>query len=413
MLRARWGVFVFTACFVLVSCDKVDELIGGLTGADEKAEPAAEAPKPAAEVSKPAAEVPKPVAEVPKPVAEAPEPVAEAPKPKEHARQEFVKTFAAVECALAVLDDAAAREVKKAGVLKANDYTAEAYVADIQKYGTMEAEAAKAACMPKQGKTAKEFAAIFAEMACAFARAEEESEYEGIADEILARHDYDAEAFSEDQIKHGTEQGEALAAACMPEPRGQTREGLVELSIKLACADRSGMSEEERADYREILFDEYGVDEDGYKAGRDKVRKDADFNKAVRDGMAKCPAKDDLKKKAVAKTKAKHKHKGHKVKSVGSPLAGRYNARISGGGLTGQALLVIKGRKVSHATVRVRGKSFTVKKRSMTGNRVYLEASSGADSLRLTGTLKGGGVRGRYSGTVGGKNVTGVFSGTK
>ena len=319
-----------------------------------------------------------------------------------------MKTFAAVECALAALDDAAAREVKKAEILKANDYTAEAYVADIQKYGTMEAEAAKAACMPKQGKTAKEFAAAFAEMACAFASAEE-PEYERIAGEVLARHAYGVEAFSEDQVKYGTEQGEALAAACMPEPRGETREGLVELSTKLACADRAGMSEEERADYREILFDEYGVDEDGYKAERQKMRKDAAFNKEVRDGLAKCPAKDDLKKKAVKKTRKK----GRKVKSVGSPLAGRYNARLTGAGISGQALLVIKGRKVSHATVRVRGKNFTVKKRSMTGNRVYVEASSGADALRLTGTVKGGGVRGRYSGTIGGKNVTGVFSGTK
>jgi len=368
----------------LIGCAKIDELLG-----NKPAEPPA--PSTVAGATAPAA-APAPTAAP----AVAPAPAAPAPAPAAHTKDQFVACFAELECALAVLEDPANREKKRAEILARHLYTGETYLADMEKFGTVEAESKKAACMPQKGKSAAEFAAVFAEIACAGARTPPE-QIEAVTTGILAKAGYTAEAFADDQAEYGLEQAEKLAAACMPVPKGATKEGLLELSIKLECSKRGSMSKEEQEEYGAILLDEYGLDDDSYAATRVQVKDDAEFARGLAEGLKGCPAAAPKKTRELTPI---------------TRVAGSWHGQLEGQA-KGTVSFRIVGRGVRSAEATLNGKPLLVVRKRLQGNSIYLETRVGADWLRLNGRLTGGQASGSWTGRSGGQPVKGRFSATR
>jgi hypothetical protein len=356
-----------------LGCEKIDDLLGN--------KPSEPAPAPAAAPAAAPAVAPAPAA--------APAPV----EPPARTKEQFVVAFAELECALAVLEDPANREKKRVEVLTKHAYSGESYLADMEKFGTIEAESRKAACMPRKGKSADEFAKVFAELTCAAARADA-TQIEALTTGILAKAGYTAESFAADQEEYGLDQAEKLATACMPVAKGATKEGLLALAIKLECATRTNLPKEEQEEYSAILLDEYGLDEATYAAARAQVKDDAEFTKALADGLKGCPAQE--KKKPVE----------------ASPLVGRWNGTL-GGQTKGHVSFRVVGRGVASADATLNGKRLVVVRKRLRGNNIYLESRVGADWIRLNGTFKGASVNGSWTGRSGGQPVKGTWHGSK
>ena len=358
----------------LFGCEKIDELLGNKP-AEPAAAPAA-APAPAPAPAAPAA--------APAPAAPA------APAAVAHTKDQFVACFAELECALAVLEDPANREKKRVEILARYQYTGETYLADMEKFGTIEAESRKATCMPQKGKSAAEFARVFADIACATAKIPPE-QVEAVTTGILTKAGYTAETFADDQAEYGLEQAEKLAAACMPVPRGATKEGLLELAIKLECSTRTNLPKEEQEEYAAILLDEYGLDDETYAAARAQVKDDADFAKGLAEGLKGCPAPE--KKKAPE----------------ASPVAGSWHGRLDGQA-SGSVSFRIVGRGVVSAEATLNGKHLVVVRKRLRGDNIYLESRVGPDWIRLNARLTGGHASGAWTGRSGGQPVKGRFA---
>jgi|GEM_PF-3237033 len=368
-----------------LGCEKIDELLGN------KPEPPAPSSVEGAAPAVAPAVAPAPAA-APAPVAAA-SAEATAPKPPERTKEQFVTAFSELECALAVLDDPANREKKRLEILGKHGYTGESYVADMEKFGTIEAESRKAACMPRKGKSAEEFAKVFAEIACGTAKADP-NQVEALTAGILAKAGYTSDTFADDQEEYGLEQAEKLAAACMPVPKGATKEGLLALSVKLDCAKRTDLPKEEQEEYAAILLDEYGLDDETYAAARAQVKDDAEFGKALADGLKGCPARPVKKPDEV------------------SPAAGTWHVKLSGQA-NGNASFRIVGKGVVSADASLDGKRLVVARKRLRGNTVYLESRVGPNWVRLSGQLKGAAVNGSWTGRSGGQPVKGTFHGSR
>jgi hypothetical protein len=263
----------------------------------------------------------------------------------------------------------------------------------MEKFGTIEAESRKAACLPKRGKSADEFAKVFAELTCAAARADA-TQIEALTTGILAKAGYTALTFAADQEEYGLDQAEKLASACMPVAKGATKEGLLALAIKLECATRTNLPKEEQEEYTAILLDEYGLDEATYAAARGQAKDDAEFTKALAEGLKGCPA--EAKKKPIES----------------SPLVGGWHGSL-GGQAKGHVSFRVVGRGVASADATLNGKRLVVVRKRLRGNNVYLESRVGPDWLRLNGTFKGTSVSGSWTGRSGGQPVKGTWSGSR
>lgn len=396
----RLNILLATSLLILglqlTACEEAKELFG-LGGESASADKSTDKSAPAPKAAPKAAPIVAPAAA---PAAVAPEKAAEAPAPKDegHPRAEYVAAYAEIECALATKDGLFEKARTKAALLAKHKYSATAYQADIEKYGTVESDLEKAKCMPKTGKTAAEFATVFAEMACAFARADE-ADYERIAIELLTKHDYPAEHFAEDQDKFGLEDGEKLAEACMPEIKGRTREGLIELSVKLNCSNRSKLTSTEKQEYKTALLGEYGLSEDDYHAERTRMKTDAAFKKALTDGLKACPRVAD-EKKTISKSQKKKT----------SAFRGKWRARLKSRGSNGGAVFTVGARRVSSAMIEIDKNRLSVTHKRLTGNRIFIEGANGADSVRMNGSFAKGTWKGTFRGHIKGRVIQGHWT---
>jgi hypothetical protein len=316
-------------------------------------------------------------------------------QPLEKSRQEFVATFAEVECAQARIQDSGARETTRADILKKRGYGADEYLGDLKKFGTLEAEQEKAKCMPPKPKTAEEFARAYASLQCALAREPDEGRHDAMRVAILQQLGYTYEAFTADEEKFGTEAAEAARAQCMPVPKGSTAGGLLELSLKLECAGRAKMTADQQAEYTAILLDEYGLDEAGYKAARDKVAKDADFLKGFTEGLKACPAAEEEKEVLTSR----------------SVMEGTWNGQLRGRGANGSFSFTVQRRAVQKAEATVNDLTFPrFTDRRLAGNSLRLEFKDARGHLVLTGRLSAQTGSGNFQGEVGGARVSGHWS---
>ena len=89
--------------------------------------------------------------------------------------------------------------------------------------------------------------------------------------------------------------------------------------------------------------------------------------------------------------------------------AGRYQGSFGGGSITFRST----GKSVSQASITIRGQTFRLHGKG--GSKFNLVGTSGADSVRVNGNIRGGGksANGRYDGTARGKKVSGSWSATR
>ena len=301
--------------------------------------------------------------------------------PKEHSKEEFVKTYAEVECAIAKLEDKTQADATRLEILKNAEYVLETYVADTGKFKDADADAAKEACMPQMSQEEKDGAINLAiDIGCLRKKEQDAQKMIQVEADLYADSGMDAGAhaikLTEIKAKDAGVQARIDAAIneC-PTFDDVQRSKVVGIMVQNKCLRLANVKAERLGALQKDVLDNFELTGAQYAELRTKYQADPSFMASVEEGTKNCPPvnEGDL----VTEEEAQ--------KQPASPINGAYSGKVFGA-VGGQILLkVADNKKYISGTAQVGGKVFKMSGYVLGGGKMTAQGVSGGDFVRVYG----------------------------
>lgn len=301
--------------------------------------------------------------------------------PKEHTKDEWVKTYAEVECAIAKLEDKAQSDATRLEILKKYEYVLDTYVADTGKYKDEAADVAKEACMPQMSEEEKtNIVNLAIDVGCLRKKETDAQKMIQIEADIYADSGMDQAAhalkINELKTKDPGVQGriDAAIAEC-PTFEDVQRSKVIGILVQNKCMRQANVIPARMGEMQKDVLDNFELTGEQYVELRKKFELEPGFKESVEEGIKNCPpiAAEDIVTEAEAQ------------KKPATPITGAYSGKVFGA-VGGQILLKVAGNKKNiSGTAQVGGKVFSMSGYVLTGGKMTVQGTNGSDFVRVYG----------------------------
>lgn len=321
--------------------------------------------------------------------------------PKEHTKDEWVKTYAEVECSIAKLEDKSQADATRLEILKKYEYVLDTYVADTGKFKDEAAEAAKEACMPQLSEEAKAAVINLAvDVGCLRKKETDAQKMIQVEADLYADSGMDqaghALKLNEIKAKDAGVQGriDAAIAEC-PTFDDVQRSKVIGILVQNKCMRQANVKPERMGQLQKDVLENFEMTGEQYVELRKKFEVEPGFKEAVDEGTANCPpmADEDVVTEAEAQ------------KKPATPVTGAYSGKVFGA-VGGQILLKVAGNKKNiSGTAQVGGKVFSLSGYVLSGGKMTAQGVNGDDFVRVYGKFgkSNQSLNGSWTGALAGK----------